>query len=307
MGNSRWGSRALVVAALVVGTGVGVGVSQASSPGRVASVAPSIDVGFTPVTPQRKVFGGNITASATKLVTISGGTTTVPTNATTVQLLIGVKGARAGTLHLYPAGDPAGSAGQDVPWSAGGSGSGLVATDVGLKNQVAIVNGSTAAATVTVTVVGYSTEIESDDVSSRGGTAGQVLTDTGTGAAWQDPKRPTAYFDHASGFIGLSSSSTPTIPVSVAVPGGRYLVQAAITGDALATITSVVCQLRAAGDVLEQRRLDLNPSIESAVISLLYVDQVGPSGGTVQVECWRIGGSPVVHEVSLVVTPVAAP
>ena len=300
------GSRVLLVVALVMGVGVGVGVSDASSPGNHPSVAPTVDVTFTALAPPKVVLAGSVGANATKLVTVSAGTTTVPTQATTIRMTVTVKGTKAGSMSFYPAGDPAGSSGQTIAWPAGGTGAATITTDIGQKNQVAFVNSSLATATVKATITGWSSDVESGDISSLDGTTGQVLTDTGAGAAWQNPKPPTVYFDDDFSRYSISTSSlTPTIPVSVVVPAGRYLVQASITGAAEGVATSVTCRTRIAGDLGDQRKIDLDANIESAVISLLYVDQTGPIGGTVAVECWRSGGLADIFHSDLVVTPVA--
>ncbi|RHW23845.1 hypothetical protein D0Z08_27525 [Nocardioides immobilis] len=159
---------------------------------------------------------------------VSGGTTTVPTNATTIRMTVTARGAAAGTLSFFPAGNPDGSSGQTVSWSAGGTATEVITTDIGQKNQVAFKNTSTKAAIVTATITGYSTEVEVDDISESGGTAGQVLTNTGTAAAWQDPQLPSAYHARNPSYVPLSGGAATV--VSLALPAGRYQVEAITSG-----------------------------------------------------------------------------
>lgn len=301
MGNKKWGSRALVVGALVAGACVGVGVSNASSPAHTPSVAPSVDVAFTPVAPQKQVFGGSVGAFATKLVTVSGGTTTVPTNATTVQLLIGVKGAKDGTLSFYPAGNQAGSSGQTVTVQAGVRTGGIITTDIGLKNQIAVVNNSAGAATVTVIAAGYSTDVEVDDISSQGGTTGQVLTDTGTGAAWQAPQLPPAYFAKNQANVHLSSNYTDV--VTLTVPAGTYAVSAQTGLYGSGTNGNIACTVFAPNQgLLGQQFAMVDASVTEANLSIQGLLQTG--GGTVRLQCYTLIGNINTQQSTLLATRV---
>jgi hypothetical protein len=186
----------------------------------LASASPSTDttnVKFTGLNPTKTVLSAkSIAANASLPVIVAGGSTTVPTGTTTVRLQVTVKGSKAGTLTFYPTGNPGGSSGYFLAWTAGGSASGQILENVGQKDEVTFGNTSSGAAIVTAVITGYSSGVTAADVSPAGaqlgqvlmadglangvnwesitsnvisgdgGTAGQVLTNTGTGSAWQD-------------------------------------------------------------------------------------------------------------------------
>lgn len=297
-GDATWIRRGVVVAALALGAGLLVGVSGAS--------APSVDVDFTPLSPPKKVLSNaGIGAGVTKPVVISGGTTTVPTNATTVLTTVTARGAKAGTLHFHPLGDPSGSSGQTVSWAAGGSATEVIATDVGQKNSVAIVNESAGSATVTVTIQGYSTEVEVDDISSQGGSMGQVLTDTGDGAAWQDPALPTAYFGRNFNFMVLSESFSTILALNV--PAGRYQVEAFASARSSSNASEnswFLCELRAPnGDLMGTRQGNLSPDVFNTSLGFNGIMQTG--GGSIILRCFKASGAQTsVYETTIMATRV---
>jgi hypothetical protein len=295
-GDGAWVRRGVVVAALAVGAGLLVGVSGASSP-------PSVDVNFSPLVPTKKVFSGTIGGNANKVVVVSGGTTTVPSNATTIQMNVTSKGTKAGTLTFSPNGNPSGSSGQTVSWGAGGSGANIITTDVGQKNAVAIHNASAATATVVVTILGYSTDVEVDDISSQGGATGQVLTDTGASAAWQDPQLPSAYFARNSSYFNLSSAySTIT---SVTVPAGRYQVEAMSTGyysNQPSGYFSCVLLGPTGGSMGERFGNVDQTAIYNA--SLAINGLVQTTGGTITLRCKVWTGAAYVYESTIMATKV---
>lgn len=304
--NSKWGGRALAIGALVLGAGVGAGVSDAASPDHHASLAPSVDVAFTPLVPAKTVLSGTIGANSVKQVVVSGGTTTVPTNATTIQMTVTSKGAQAGSLTFYPSGNPAGSSGQTVSWSAGGSGTATITTDVGQKNSVAFKNNSGATATVKATVTGWSTDVEADDVSSLGGSNGQVLTDTGAGAAWQNPQLPSAYFTRNANYTTLTPSVTTV--ASLVVPAGTYEVDATTSAYFQGTAGYFYCYLAGpTGPITGYRYGNVN-SANIFNTTLTFNALVQTSGGTITLQCADVAPSTgeQVYERTILATRVGA-
>jgi len=192
--------------------------------------APTTDVRFTPLNPAKKVLTNtSIGANLTRLVIVSGGSTTVPTNATTIQMTVTAKGSKAGTLSFYPNGNPSGTSGQTLSWAAGGTTTGTITTDIGQTNQVAFKNASAASTVVTATVTGYSTEVSAGDISGLGGTAGQTLVNNGAGGAvWKAPGRAWSWQNVLNYPLGSGYTSV----AYVTVPAGSYLVSftADVTG-----------------------------------------------------------------------------
>jgi hypothetical protein len=85
----------------------------------------------------------------------TGGTTTVPTYASSVYLTLSVKsGKAAGNLLVYPTGNPDGVV--DLSWSAGQTAGATAVVQVGLKNSVRFENQSTGSVVITSTIAGYS-------------------------------------------------------------------------------------------------------------------------------------------------------
>jgi len=139
-------------------------------------------VTMSSVTPAKSITAAtSVAAGKAYSFVASGGTTTVPSNATVVQLSVTVKGTKAGMLTFAPTGDPSNASPTTLSWTAGGTNAGLVNVTVGLSNKVDVLNTSTAAATVGVKIVGYSTQITAGSINGSGGSAGQVLTNNGDG------------------------------------------------------------------------------------------------------------------------------
>jgi hypothetical protein len=161
-------------------------------------------VAFTPLTPVKAVTGGtSVGANGTYLFVGSGTTSTVPTNATAVQLAVTVKGTKAGTLSFYPNGDQANASPQTLSWAAGGSNAGTVAVNIGVRNKVVVANASLAAATVGIKITGYSTQVTAAGVNGSGGTANQVLTNNGNGTtSWKNILVTTTGISNAGGQPG---------------------------------------------------------------------------------------------------------
>lgn len=170
---------AVSLAALGVGLGAGI-FAGANAPSRTSVEFVSLSPPFKLET--SKVIATNGTLSAV----VIGGSTGIPTNATTVELNVTAGGTSAGSLNVYPTNNFAGGSGQSLSWSGGGTDTQTIQENVGLKDELTFaLTGATAK--VTATITGYSTQVTDGDMSGLDGTAGQVLTDTGLGAAWANP------------------------------------------------------------------------------------------------------------------------
>jgi hypothetical protein len=170
---------------------VGVAVLTVAALAGVAGASGSTtNVAFTALTPTKAILtNAAIGAKKTSSPVVIGGTTTVPSNATTVELSVTAKGAAVGVLDFYPSGNPTGGSGDTLYYP--GSNTSAVTTiheNVGQGGALTIYNNGTGTATVTAKIIGYSTQVTAGDISGRDGAAGQVLTNDGTGgASWQTP------------------------------------------------------------------------------------------------------------------------
>ena len=207
------------------------GAAIATTPGSTT------DVTFIPVN-HRVLNGASVGVGHATSPVVIGGSTTVPTDATTVSLNVVVKSTGTGSLAIYPASDPAGASGDTVSWAGTKGGVGRVAENIGTSNEVTFVNNSTRTIYLTVTIVGYSTQVSEADINGSGGTRGQVLTNTGTGASWQTPG--TIYTMTQQGvFISTLYASSGFLHP----PAGTYLVEATGTIAYQGHDTTVQCGL----------------------------------------------------------------
>jgi hypothetical protein len=176
---------AWVAAASAVMAGAGLAATSALASPQPQAVT---NVTMIPLTTAHKVANVTIAANKTYSTQVSGANTTVPANATTVQLTVTAHGAAGGTLDFYPAGNPSGGSGQMVFYPAGNVlSSAIVEEKIGEASKLTIVNNSSGSAVVTATLNGYSTQVTYADVNGVGGSPGDVLTNTGAGAQWTTP------------------------------------------------------------------------------------------------------------------------
>ena len=178
------------IAAFTAGTAAvaALGTTVAIDAATASNVPPNTtNVAFVALPSPHKLFANKvIKANTPTSIAGIGGSTTVPTNATTIQLQVSASdtGAGSGTLSIFPAGNPAGvAANGKLFWESNESNSGLLATNIGLKDQITFESDTDTKATASI--VGYSTQVTDGDINGSDGIAGQVLTDTGAGAAWQ--------------------------------------------------------------------------------------------------------------------------
>lgn len=158
-------------------------------------------------TPFKLLTAKSIATNGTLSAVVIGGTTTVPTNATTVELNVTAGGTTAGDLNVYPAGNVSGGSGQFLSWTGGTTDTQTIQENVGLKDEITFaLTGATAK--VTATITGYSTQVTDGDVSGLDGSNGQVLTNNGNGAAWANPSVGASEITGAGGSAGQVLTNT---------------------------------------------------------------------------------------------------
>ena len=177
-----WRRRGVLLTGVALAAAMIAGVAGASAPGNPA------DVTYISLTVPHKVLSNtSIAKAATNSPVVIGASTTVPSDATSVQMTVAVKSTAAGTLAVFPTDNPGSSTADTIAFPAGNVVvSAQTKQSPGLSGKVSFKNNGTATATVTVTITGYSTQTTASNVSGSGGTAGQVLTNNGSGgASWQ--------------------------------------------------------------------------------------------------------------------------
>lgn len=242
------------------------GLLVAGSAGALSAPGSSTDVSFVPITEHHVLTNTYLAAGRASSPVVIGASTTVPTDATTVQFSVNVKGTGSGNLSFYPAGNAARSDG--FVWAKGG-GQGVVASNVGTANEVTFVNRSSSAINLSVSITGYSTDVTAGDINGSGGTAGEVLTDTVTGAAvWRTPG--TVYVDHVLNTT-LPSYIVSPYTADLRVPAGSYLMQAVGTveaGSVQMPATTVFCELLSEGTVASVSRTSLSSGQADTAVAL---------------------------------------
>lgn len=161
-------------------------------------------------TPFKLFTNKALAANSSYSPAIIGGSTTVPYNATTVELSVSATSAGGGVMNFYPAGNIGGGSGQFLSWGAGGTDTQTIAENVGIKDELtfALQGG---AAHATASIVGYSTQVTDGDVSGLDGSGGQVMTNNGSGgAAWADPSIGVGNITSTGGSSGQVLTNTGT-------------------------------------------------------------------------------------------------
>jgi hypothetical protein len=231
-----WRRPVAIGAALVATAGMSVGFTMAAN---ATGGGGTTNVHFVNVNPAVKLFTAkSFAANSSFSAVVIGGTTKIPSNATTVELTVTAGGATAGVMNFYPAGNVGGGSGQSLSWGAGGSDTQTIQENVGLGDQLTFAL-SGGAAKATATIDGYSTEVTAAGISGLDGGNGQVLTNTPSGVTWQNTQIPRTYASAASGVPVSQVSSTVD---SVGVTAGSYVVTA--TYNAVTPVPDFVdCQI----------------------------------------------------------------
>lgn len=217
-----WRKPVAVGAALMATAALSVGFTMAAS---ASGGGNTTDVTFVPLNPAFKLETNHaIAANGTLSAVVIGGSTKIPSNATTVQLSVTASGTAAGTLNVYPAGDVSGGSGQYLSWSAGGTDTQTIEENVGLSDELTFAD-VTAAVKLTATITGYSTQVTDGDVSGLDGNSGQVLTNNGSGgASWANPQGGSGAASTLSSAVTLTQFPNIETVQSLSVSAGTYFV-----------------------------------------------------------------------------------
>jgi hypothetical protein len=302
-----WRRRVGAGALLAAVAGVSVGFTMVAS---ASGGGNTTNVNFVPLSPAFKLETAKVIATnGTVSAVVIGGSTKIPTNATTVDLSLTGSGASAGSLDLYPAGNPSAGPGAVLSWNAGEADSVTAQVNVGLSDEVTFqLNGPSAKLTATIT--GYSTQVTDGDVSGLDGSAGQVLTNNGNGGAtWQPSSDGGGIAAGATQSVAydLLSSTEKTI-VTLPVSPGSYLVT--LTGSAknfsTPQSTQVACQILATtNSSLAFEQVDVAPSSQESLAMQQLMDTSPYGNGTITVQCSASSGNPAVGNVVLVAQKMA--
>jgi hypothetical protein len=253
---------------------------------------------YTPLVPVHKLLSNtSIAKGATNSPAVLGGATTVPTDATSVQLLVSVKSTQPGHVRVYPAGNPGASTSESIFFDGGDAvETRTTGQSAGLSSKVSITNFGIAAATVTVTIIGYSTQVTASGISGSGGDPGEVLTNTGAGAKWGQAGAP-AYAGGPGPFVRLEVDEHEGYGqpiVSVTVPAGSYLIsaQADVMEDGTVGESEFNCFILSSGfDFIGDHRGGLlaPDSTQQVYTSVSLQSLVTTPGATFDLRCETIG------------------
>ena len=208
-------------------------------------------------------------------------------------------------MNFYPAGNVSGGSGQSLAWASKATVSATIQENVGMGGALTFANSSTTAAVTTATIIGYSTQVTAGDVNGVGGNAGQVLTNTGSGAGWANPQGGPAV--DAVDFPNIALNSTYTTVLSLSVPAGSYQVMYSGDMDNLGGSTDyVTCHLQSpAGAGSPAESITLPPGVTSMIV--LQGLTTTSSGGIISALCADavgtaeagFGGYPVLTAVQV--------
>jgi hypothetical protein len=296
----------------IVGRPVGLIVSAAAIAAVITGIALA-DAGSPPgsgyvtVSPAHRILSGTVGAGATLSEVAVGGSTTVPTNATAVQMTVTAKDTKAGSVQIFPAGDPTAGGATSVTFAAGTTATATVNETVGASSKISFKNTAAATVTVTATITGYSTQLTAANIAPDGGSSGQVLTNTGTGASWQNLPQTKAFAQSQTELSGgvLLSNTSPTSVATVVVPAGSYVVT--FTGTVFNgndnSSDFFVCHLVApSGNNVSSFDGSGEISQESTVSNQVLLRTSG--GGTIAAKCQDTTAHTDIGQTSLIAMPV---
>jgi hypothetical protein len=271
-----------VIAVLVGGSLIGV---AGAAPGG------SADVTFIPLFPPKKILSASIASHTIKSPVVIGGSTTVPSDATSVALTITIKSANGGLLSVYPAGNSGSTSEDIIPFDGGNAVNTVHSTqNVGTKNEITLANNGTATATVTVTITGYSTQLTAAGISGTGGSQGDVLTNNGAGGtSWQ---KAGQLYVARSDFVVLATNSHVSTFMSVNVPAGLYFVSAfgEASSNSQTGTAAVTCELILPnGNFTSFTSVVTPPVFDNATFQLQAAVQIDIAG-TLSVQCHAAPG-----------------
>jgi hypothetical protein len=273
----------LIVAGVAIGAViVGSAVADSGTPPAA---------GYVSVSPATKVFGGSIGAGKSVAAIAIGGATTVPTNATAVQMKLAIKSTAAGALVVFPTGDPTAPGSQNVSYGSGTTNVTINET-VGTKDEITFRNAGSASATVTVSDSGYSTQLTAANIAPDGGNPGDILTNTGSGTAWETGGLPS--FNSFDGFEEKMSPTFLTTLASLSLPTPGYynisLTTNVVSGN-FGDPSQVLCYLVSPfGNGMDYRYSEQPVGDQDSSIALQGVIYNFYGGGTVTLQCYQISG-----------------
>lgn len=270
------------VIAAVIGIGAFTAVSLVNTPAHANTI--------TAVAPKAIQTSTSIAANKSVTPVVSGGSTTVPTDATRVQLSVAItKELGAGSLVLSPYLNPTG-VGATVLFAANTATNATVLVGVGSANKITILNSSAGSLTVTVKIVGYSTDVYASDINSAGGTAGQVLTNSGTGAAWTSVGSAYGLADNFTTVV-MSTTEQFYPAASLSVPSGSYEVSFVSTLRSYG-FSSTECDLMSPGGTPVTRSFGTASTAGvTAFDGIALNGLINTDGGTIAVKCVPHGTS----------------
>ncbi|KAA1421403.1 hypothetical protein F0U44_03640 [Nocardioides humilatus] len=160
------------------------------------TVDPTTQVDFVEMTPPKVMLNKkSISKGGAAFVTVIGGNSTVPSNATTVRLELTVtagRGSTGGYFTVFSRGDIAAGPGAHIEFTSESPTVVTLTRHAGLNDELVVKNNSLASAFATLKITGYSTQVAAAGINSDAAEEGDVLTADGDGtAAWQPPGGPT--------------------------------------------------------------------------------------------------------------------
>ena len=287
---ARHGRRAALVGgglSLALGAGLSVGMLAG------ANTPSTTDVNFVSLATPYKLFTNKAIKTTTPATVLGlGGATKVPSNATTIEIALTVSGSTAagGTVTVAPAGNPSGGSGS-VTWDGGESGQGNVATQIGTADDITFTD-TGGPAQATATIIGYSTQVTDGDVSGLDGNTGQVLTDTGSGAAWQTPSGVPSFAQIGSIDQHLSDTGVTSV-LSMALPAGNYWLNFTVDVQNLTNqLDDINCSMTSPTDgAIANQETDVN----GAVSADMSMQGFAAGGETISVTCSHAAGTGTVE------------
>ena len=239
-----------------------------------------------------------------------GGNTTIPSNATTVELQVTVipSGTGSGSVLVSPAANEA--LGVDVAWD-GGQTTQTIRVGIGLRDQVTVKNTSAATVKVSVSLKGYSTQVTADGINGSGGDVGTALLNDGNGHAyWGDPGSgggAGSTRTYADVNVGVQVGSTERVIAHVNVPSGDYVLTATGTAQGQSTDETYECDLKQDGlqAVLANTVEGIAPDEEDRALAISARVSTTAESTRLNVVCKRdnLSGSQIFFKgVSLVAT-----
>jgi len=231
--------------AILVVSGVAVGAMVTGGSFALADAGSPPTAGYVSMTAVKIANAVSVGAGKTISPLAMGGATTVPTNATAVRLTVTAHSTKPGTLEVFPAGDPT-AAGATSFAIGSTSTTKTINETVGTKDQISFHNTSAAAAVVTASITGYSTQTTASNVAADGAAPGQVLAINGSGGvSWITPGKVTVNAGTGltgGGAIALGGSATLNVDPTKVQSRISGTCEAGTAMSAVAQDGTVTCQ-----------------------------------------------------------------